>query len=261
MDNKISVIIADDNKEFCEVLMDYFNTISAFEVVAVARDGEQALSFCIEHQPDVLLLDMIMPRMDGLEVLKQINALEPKIKTKIIIFSAVGKDNVTKRAIGLGADYYLIKPIDLELLEKRIHDVVDGFSYTYTQKEEVITRSESDKDNKLEYHISRVMNQLGIPAHIRGYLYLRKAIGLVVNDISLLGGITKTLYPKVAEEFDTTDTRVERAIRHAIEVAWDKGRVSVIDNYFGYTVQDQKGKPTNGEFIAMVADHIRMSFY
>lgn len=257
MGKVISVVIGDDNKEFCEILMDYFSKTESIDVKAVANDGEKTLEYYRQYKPDVLILDMIMPKIDGMGVLKRIAGSQQK--TKIIVFSGIGKDHVTQQAILLGADYYMVKPIDLDILKTRIEEIVSDFSYVYKRPKEAIIKNEPSDENKLDFVISRIMNQIGVPAHIRGYLYLRRAIAMVVQDVTLLSGITKVLYPSIAKEFNTTNSRVERSIRHAIEVAWDKARVDVIDHYFGYTVHDQKGKPTNGEFIAMIADHIRMS--
>ena len=201
--------------------------------------------------------------MDGLGVLEKLSQESMNKIPKIIILSAVGQDKITQRAIALGADYYIVKPFDLEVFVKRIKELATNsfalpdFSITSHTLPSPSFQTRS-RGHSLEAEITNIIHEIGVPAHIKGYQYLREAITMVINDMELLSGITKELYPGIAQKFNTTPSRVERAIRHAIEVAWSRGRVDTINKLFGYTIHDEKGKPTNGEFIAMVADKLRM---
>ncbi|HHY82044.1 MAG TPA: sporulation transcription factor Spo0A [Clostridiales bacterium] len=264
MSERITVLIADDNKDFCDIICQYLSKQDDIEVVAVAHDGVEAINQIHKLNPDVVVLDIIMPHMDGLGVLERLGNENIEKFPKIIILSAVGQDKITQRAIALGADYYIVKPFDLEVFVKRIRELTAN---DFTAPEHSLSSSslmpnssilESNKERNLEADITNIIHEIGVPAHIKGYQYLREAISMVVNDIELLSGITKELYPGIAKKFNTTPSRVERAIRHAIEVAWSRGRVETINKLFGYTIHDEKGKPTNGEFIAMVADKLRM---
>jgi two-component system response regulator (stage 0 sporulation protein A) len=280
MNEKLTVLIADDNKDFCDIIGQYLSKQDDIDLVGIVHDGFEALNKIIKLQPDVVVLDIIMPHMDGLGVLEKLAEEDSMEKLpKIIILSAVGQDKITQRAITLGADYYMVKPFNLELFVKRIRELgnnliiyPDYFPSNPRSTEEFIARSssqenqnlyqingsKSNQQRNLEADITNIIHEIGVPAHIKGYQYLREAITMVVNDMNLLNGITKELYPGIAETFNTTPSRVERAIRHAIEVAWSRGRVETINKLFGYTIHDEKGKPTNGEFIAMVADKLRM---
>lgn len=260
-ENKIKIVIADDNKEFCSILGEYLKKQNDLEVVGIAKDGIEALKLTAEQKPDVLILDIIMPHLDGLGVLERLNGPQVTHIPKIIVLSAVGQDKITQRAIGLGADYYVVKPFELDVFVNRIRQMFSGASSMqeirrpYTVSEEVKT---SLINNNLESEITNIIHEIGVPAHIKGYLYLREAIFMVVNDVELLSAVTKELYPSIAKKFNTTASRVERAIRHAIEVAWSRGQVETINRIFGYTIRNSKGKPTNSEFIAMVADKLRL---
>ncbi len=259
---KISILIADDNKDFCSILSDYLATQDDVEVVGVAKDGIEALDLINEKKPDVLVLDIIMPHLDGLGVLEKLHAMELDKFPKVIVLSAVGQDKITQRAINLGADYYVVKPFDFEIFMKRIKQVTGTTPAIIERRKQMeiptglINSANSYKS--LEAKITNIIHEIGVPAHIKGYLYLREAITMVVDNIELLSAVTKELYPNIAKKFNTTPSRVERAIRHAIEVAWSRGKVDTINNLFGYTVNTDKGKPTNSEFIAMVADKLRL---
>lgn len=262
MNEKITVLIADDNKDFCDIISQYLKKQVDIEVVGIANDGIEALELINKTQPDVLILDIIMPHLDGLGVLEKLNTYDIEKIPKVIILSAVGQDKITQRAIALGADYYIVKPFDLEIFVKRVRELalMENFEVSSNSIVSIALPSNNDIDrgHNLESDITNIIHEIGVPAHIKGYQYLREAITMVVNNIELLSGITKELYPGVAVRFNTTPSRVERAIRHAIEVAWSRGRVDTINKLFGYTVHDEKGKPTNGEFIAMIADKLRM---
>ena len=260
----ISVLIADDNKDFCDILSEYLGKQDDLDIVGVAKDGLEAIEFVSKILPDVLVLDIIMPHLDGLGVLEKLTTMNLEKFPKVIVLSAVGQDKITQRAIALGADYYVVKPFDFEIFIKRIRQLMGNTSTTTERRKEyrdllVNTPSNTkEKARSLEAEITNIIHEIGVPAHIKGYLYLREAISMVVENIEMLSAVTKELYPSIAKKFNTTPSRVERAIRHAIEVAWSRGKVDTINNLFGYTVHNDKGKPTNSEFIAMVADKLRL---
>ncbi len=261
LDKKIQIVIADDNKEFSDILFDYLNNQGDIEVVGIANDGNEACDLIAEKMPDIAVLDIIMPQLDGLGVLEKVRMMPLKKRPLFIILSAVGQDKITQRALALGAEYYIVKPFDMDVLVSRIRQLKDS-------NHNPIIRSDYTPDMKpsyrapvqrnLEVEVTNIMHEIGVPAHIKGYQYLRDAIMMVVKDLDIINSITKQLYPSIAREYNTTPSRVERAIRHAIEVAWSRGQVETIDALFGYTVSVGKGKPTNSEFIAMVADKLRL---
>lgn len=263
-DSKINVLIADDNKEFCNILNDYLMNQKDIIVVGIAKDGLEALKLIQEKRPDLVVLDIIMPHLDGLGVLEKLNTLGMDYIPRIIVLSAVGQDKITQRAISLGADYYVVKPFDMDVFTKRIRQLFNNTisseetKRTFVSSETIEPKFIKKGVNDLEGEITSIIHEIGVPAHIKGYMYLREAIGMVVNDIELLSAVTKELYPSIAKKFNTTASRVERAIRHAIEVAWGRGQVETINKIFGYTIHNDKGKPTNSEFIAMVADKLRL---
>ena len=267
MKEKIRVLIADDNIEFVMTLHGYLEKEEEMEVIGMAKDGNEAYTMILEKQPDVVLLDVIMPHLDGLGVLEKLSATQITKMPLCIMLSAVGQDKITQKAINLGAEYYIVKPFDISLLIKRIKD----FKYyqpgsvkgNYASREikqqyiEIAPESKKDEGN-LEALVTNVIHEVGVPAHIKGYQYLREAIMMVVNDIDIINQITKQLYPEIADKYKTTPSRVERSIRHAIEVAWGRGQTETVESIFGYTVSAAKGKPTNSEFIAMIADKLRL---
>jgi two-component system response regulator (stage 0 sporulation protein A) len=261
---KTKILIADDNREFCDILTKFLSMDDDFQVIGVAKDGLEALDKITETTPDVLILDIIMPHLDGLGVLEGLHKLELQKIPKIVVLSAVGQDKITQKAIELGADYYVVKPFDFKVFIKRLKQIIGLENSTESiVKNDYIkipaTKSSSiNTTRSLEARITNVIHEIGVPAHIKGYSYLREAIAMVIEDMELLGAVTKELYPNIAKKYNTTSSRVERAIRHAIEVAWNRGKIDTIDNIFGYTVNNNKGKPTNSEFIAMVADKLRL---
>ncbi|MBU3193796.1 sporulation transcription factor Spo0A [Clostridium algidicarnis] len=261
---KISVLIADDNKEFCNILNDYLLNQKDILVAGIAKDGLEALKLIEERKPDLVVLDIIMPHLDGLGVLERLNIMKIDPMPRVIVLSAVGQDKITQRAISLGADYYVVKPFDMDVFIKRIRQMFNNTLATDTKKtvvsisDSVELRPLKKEPMDLEGEITNIIHEIGVPAHIKGYMYLRDAISMVVNDMELLSAVTKELYPSIAKKYNTTPSRVERAIRHAIEVAWGRGEIETINKIFGYTVHNQKGKPTNSEFIAMVADKLRL---
>lgn len=261
---KIKVVIADDNREFCQIVDKFISKREEFQVVGIAKDGIEALELIEREKPHILVLDVIMPHLDGLGVLERLNESESKHFPKVVILSAVGQDKITQRAIELGASYYMVKPFDFNIFIERLLQIADmDYSYIRStstihnvrESQEVIAQN---KERDLEAKITKIIQEIGVPAHIKGYLYLREAITIVIEDMDYLGAVTKELYPAVANKFDTTPSRVERAIRHAIEVAWNRGKIDTIDRIFGYTINNNKGKPTNSEFIALIADKLRL---
>lgn len=260
-EKKIRIVIADDNNEFCNILGEYLKKQNDLDVVGVAKDGLEALRLIAQENPDVLVLDIIMPHLDGLGVLERLNNPEITNIPKIIVLSAVGHDKITQRAINLGADYYVVKPFELDVFVNRIRQMFNSSSSMQEIRRSFSVTEERHSNllnNNLESEITNIIHEIGVPAHIKGYLYLREAIMMVVNDVELLSAVTKELYPGIAKKFNTTASRVERAIRHAIEVAWSRGQIETINKIFGYTIHNSKGKPTNSEFIAMVADKLRL---
>ena len=256
---KIKVCLVDDNRELVSLLEEYLSNQDDIEVIGVAYNGQECLNLLEDHDPDVLVLDIIMPHLDGLAVLERMRDLHKPSFPNVIMLTAFGQEDVTTKAVELGASYFILKPFDMENLVNHIRQV-SGKATTSFVKRPVITRTASvePKTKSLDANITSIIHEIGVPAHIKGYLYLREAISMVYNDIELLGSITKVLYPDIAKKYNTTASRVERAIRHAIEVAWSRGNIDSISNLFGYTVSMSKAKPTNSEFIAMVADKLRL---
>lgn len=263
MHSKITITIADDNQEFVKMICKFLNSQEDMEVVGIANDGKTALDLILAKEPDVALLDVIMPQLDGIGVLEKIFSVPIKKKPKCLMLSAVGQDSITQKAIALGAEYYIVKPFELETLAKRIREIKNGYELpeNFAGKEirsPYINVPVPKKIDTLEAQITNVIHEVGVPAHIKGYQYLRDAIIIVVDDIEVINSVTKSLYPALAKKYKTTPSRVERAIRHAIEVAWSRGQVDVNNSMFGNTISANKGKPTNSEFIAMIADKLRL---
>ena len=255
--NKIRISIADDNKDFCDILKNFLNNKNDMEVVSVSYDGVDAFKTIHEKQPDVAIIDGIMPRLDGLGVLDKINQEENEKRPVCILLSALSQEKISQRAFELGADYYVVKPFDMESLANRIRQFKScsaGNTPTLIPK----NNSAENAAYTLETKVTNILHEIGVPAHIRGYHYMREAIIMSVNDMDVLNYITKELYPSIAKKCNTTPSRVERAIRHAIEVAWNRGKIDAIDEIFGYTINNHKGKPTNSEFIALIADRLRL---
>ena len=264
MSEKIKILVSDDNQDFAKTLVSYLSKDEDLEIVGTARDGQEAYDKILETKPDIALLDIIMPHLDGLGVIEKLNSMDLPKQPKIIVLSAVGQDKITQTAINLGADYYIVKPFDFVIFINRIRELVTnkvvGGEPKVRQNQNVqMTRSDYVKNTgNIETEITNIIHEIGVPAHIKGYLYLREAIKMVIDNVELLGAVTKELYPSIAKKYNTTPSRVERAIRHAIEVAWSRGKVDTINQLFGYTVHNTKGKPTNSEFIAMIADKLRL---
>lgn len=266
----MKILIADDNKDFSDILKEFINRQEDMEVVNVAANGEEACTLIGEEQPDIVILDVIMPYLDGIGVLERVTTMTFEKRPLFIMLSAVGQDKITERALSLGAEYYIVKPFDMDTLINRIRQLkataVSKVTAPITASMQVAAASAQllpkskgmPTAHNLETQVTSVIHEIGVPAHIKGYQYLRDAIIMVINDMDILNSITKQLYPNIAKQYNTTPSRVERAIRHAIEVAWSRGKMDTIDMLFGYTVNNGKGKPTNSEFIALIADRLRL---
>lgn len=264
MNEKIRVLVADDNDAFGMIITEYLESQKDIEVTARVENGEDAIEMIDKTKPDIVVLDIIMPRLDGLGVLMKYKNVSPSEKPLFIILSAVGQDAITQQALSLGAIYYIVKPFDLSVLVERIRELVRTRVPTVIRMEPASQPTSLSKSNyvttdNVQTKITQIMRDVGVPAHIKGYQYMRDAIIMAIKDRDIISAVTKRLYPELAKNHKTTPSRVERAIRHAIEVAWNRGKVDAINELFGYTINTRKGKPTNSEFIALVADTLRLS--
>ena len=250
MDNQTTVIIADNTEEFCSSLTAALKRAGGFQVLGTANDGEQAIRMVNERKPDVLVLDLMLAKQDGLSVLKAISSMERQPVT--LATSRFVTDYVATAAANLGVRYLMLKPCDMTALVERLEEIRGGESNQH------LTTARRTSPTSIESMVTSIIHEIGVPAHIKGYQYLREAIIIAVNDMDVINAITKVLYPQVAKTFQTTPSRVERAIRHAIEVAWDRGDLDTLQRFFGYTVSNTKGKPTNSEFIALIADKLQL---
>lgn len=257
---QLNVAIGDDNERILEMLSSIVKDDKELNLVGKASNGEEMCQIIKNSEPDVVLLDLIMPKMDGFHVMEEV--VKNKNLRKIpqfIIVTAIGQEKITEEAFRRGASYYIMKPFDNETVLRQIKNVPQRNSFDIERIKTTSTPMINHiKEENLESRVTSMIHDIGIPAHIKGYHYLRDSIMMAVEDMDVLNAITKILYPTVAKTHKTTSSRVERAIRHAIEVAWSRGNIDVLDKLFGYTVSTGKGKPTNSEFIAMVADTIRL---
>ncbi|NLT58005.1 MAG: sporulation transcription factor Spo0A [Clostridiales bacterium] len=260
-DQRITVIIADDNEDFAVATKAYLEK-EGMRVQALAHTGDEAIAMTRQYRPDVLVLDLCLPRTDGIGVLSALSTREADSKTSVLIYSCIGNEEITRQAMANGASYYLFKDNDTSILVDRIRTLAGRNTPRYTPPAPILGGLRSpqlDTQLHLERAVTDIIHDIGVPAHIKGYQYLRVAITMSVMDMTILESVTKRLYPAVAKQFQTTPSRVERAIRHAVEVAWDRGNVETLNSYFGYTVHNNKGKPTNSEFIAMIADKLTIA--
>ncbi len=257
---EINVLVVDDNVDYCEAISTYINKQDGLRVVDVAHNGISALEKIKSKKPNVVLLDEIMPELDGLSVLSKLSEDEDfkSYRPKVIMISAVTAERVTMEAINLGVDYYMAKPVDMQSLIKRISSINDTMTKTNSFEIDNTLKKQIKNSYSLEARVTTLLHEIGVPAHIRGYNYMRESILIAVDNIDVLNYITKELYPEIAKRCGTTPSRVERAIRHAIEVAWSRGNLETKDNLFSYTINVNKGKPTNSEFIALIADRLRL---
>ena len=248
MDKRTTVVIADNAEEFCSSLSAALQRTEGFQILGTATNGEQAINMVRERKPDVLVLDMMLAKQDGIAVLKAIANIDHKPIT--LATSRFVTDYVASAAANLGVRYLMLKPCDMSALVERLEEIRGSNSAHSAPRQ-------TDK-NSIEAMVTSIIHEIGVPAHIKGYQYLREAIIIAVADMDVINAITKVLYPQVAKTFQTTPSRVERAIRHAIEVAWDRGDLDTLQRFFGYTVSNTKGKPTNSEFIALIADKLQL---
>ena len=256
----LNVAIADDNQRILDMLETVISMDKELNLVGKAKNGEEMCQIIKDKKPDVVLLDLIMPKMDGLTVMEQVSQDKNVSKRPyFIVVTAVGQERITEDAFNKGANYYIMKPFNNEMLLNRIKSVRKMFRNNDKKNEDTKSENAVNGEN-LENRVTNMLHEIGIPAHIKGYQYLRDAIIMAVEDMDVLNAITKILYPTVAKKYQTTSSRVERAIRHAIEVAWSRGKLDTLDELFGYTVSTGKGKPTNSEFIALIADTIQLEY-
>ena len=245
MDTQTTVVIADNSQDFCCILTSALEKSGHFRVLGTASDGEKALQLIRDRNPQMVVLDLMLPKKDGLAVLKAL----PDPKPVVLATSCFVSDYVSTAAGNLGVRYLMLKPFDLEALTERMEEF---------RKVPTVRPLKRPGTQNIESMVTGIIHEIGVPAHIKGYQYLREAIMIAVNDMDVINAITKVLYPQVAKTFQTTPSRVERAIRHAIEVAWDRGDLDTLQRFFGYTVSNTKGKPTNSEFIALIADKLQL---
>ena len=248
METKPRILIADSDSIFSRLLKE--SCTDAFEVVGIARNGKDVLKMAEELEPELLITDLVLPGIDGLEVISQLRQKNSELR--IIVLSSFITGNIAEMCSGAGADYFIAKPCDSGTVVSAVKML------TKNSKNLRQFKRNDPVSTELETVVTDIIHEIGVPAHIKGYQYLREAIILTIRDMDMINAVTKVLYPEVAKRFDTTPSRVERAIRHAIEVAWDRGDIEVLQRFFGYTVSNIKGKPTNSEFIAMIADHLSL---
>lgn len=258
----VKIAIADDNEKMLNIMGKVLAEQNDFEVVGMATNGLEIINIIKDKQPDIVLLDIIMQQIDGLTVMEKVKTDKDVTKEPtFIVISAVGRESVTEDAFNMGATYYIMKPFDNQMLINRIRYVKSNKKLLDNKRAALVTdNSEAVSDRSLEADITEIIHDIGIPAHIKGYQYLRDSIMLSVKDNDVINSITKILYPTIAKKYQTTSSRVERAIRHAIEVAWNRGNTDTLNGLFGYTISNGKGKPTNSEFIALIADKIRLEY-
>lgn len=249
MNDRKKILIADGNEEFGLMLRQAVEKVADWEVVGTAADGEEAVDLLEKTAPDVVLLDLLLPKLDGIAVLRKASELVPS--PVCMVLTGFLTEYAATAAAGLGVRYFMTKPCKFESVVERLGEILKGEQEGRKQQ---IRRAEVN----IEAMVTSVIHEIGVPAHIKGYQYLREAIKIAINDMEVINAITKVLYPQVAKAFSTTPSRVERAIRHAIEVAWDRGDLETLQRFFGYTVSNTKGKPTNSEFIALIADRLQL---
>lgn len=253
MEKKLKIVIADEGAELGQSCAKAFKAYG-MNVSLCEKDGRRVLAKIKTEKPDIILADVFMPNLDILGVLSGLKELEPKDRPMVMAMSSFDNQRLEKEMLDAGASYYFLKPFDINTMAERIIQL-SGWK---NKKAPLIVKNNVVTDPELELMVTEIIHQIGVPAHIKGYHYLREAIILSVKNSDIVNSVTKLLYPTVAKNHSTTASRVERAIRHAIEVAWDRGDIDVLNSYFGYTIQNDRGKPTNSEFIAMISDKLRL---
>jgi len=253
----MKIVLAEENAEQRENLAAKLKTQEGWQVVAETGDGEEAVRLIRETRPDVVVLSNFLPGMDGVGVTEQIRRMNYEPTPKIFLMSSFNGENLVRMAFDAGISYFMTKPVSGDALVNRIK----AFCNLELAENEPRDLCFEENQKKLALEVTGIIHEIGVPAHIKGYHYLREAIIISVNDMDILNAVTKGLYPTVARQFGTTPSRVERAIRHAIETAWSRGDVETLNKYFGYTISENKGKPTNSEFIAMIADRLALAYY
>ena len=250
MENRVKILIADGNEEFCDHVKRRLEQVPGYEIVGTAADGQRAAELMRVTKPDILVLDLMLSKLDGIAVLKR--AREMDKPPAALVLTGFMTEYVANMAASLGVQYFMTKPCELDAVAERIHEMtaIDGQLRQSAQRRQEVN---------IEAMVTSIIHEIGVPAHIKGYQFLRDAILLTMNEPEYINAVTKRLYPEIAKKNGTTASRVERAIRHAIEVAWDRGDIETLQKYFGYTVNSAKGKPTNSEFIAMIADRLQLA--
>lgn len=251
MDSKLKILISDDDKEFCAKCTATLRGCG-FETTVAPKDGQLMLEMIRDYQPNVVLMDVFMPYLDAIGVIKQVRE-NGKTVPIFMVISTYNNPILERELVSSGVAYCFLKPIDPQMVAERIFQLTGG-----SDKDKGDNNVQGAARPNLEVMVTEIIHQIGVPAHIKGYHYLRDGIVLAVNDPNMINSVTKLLYPTIAKMNNTTSSRVERAIRHAIEVAWDRGDVDVLNSYFGYTIRNSRGKPTNSEFIAMIADNLKL---
>ena len=243
MDKKV-VLVIEDNKSFVDVIKEYFKDNESIDIKYTASDGIEGLSILKTHNDiDIVLLDLVMPKKDGIDLLEELK--EENIKKDIIVMTSFNSDKIIRQVANMGIEYIMLKPFDMKNLEEKILNSCNNIF---------------DNDKDLRINLTKLLHELGVPSHIKGYEYIREGILLLYNDPSIIGGITKELYPEIADKYNTSVSRVERAIRHAIEVSWNRGNLDLMEEVFGHSVDYDKAKPTNSEFIVTVADKLKLEY-
>ncbi|MBQ1688523.1 MAG: sporulation transcription factor Spo0A [Lachnospiraceae bacterium] len=260
--DKITVAIIDENETLTQALKQELNDSGDFLVVGCATDGLAGMDVILREKPDVVITELMLPKLDGLSLIERLKNQETMSNTGFIVVTPILKEHIMEKAFSVGADYYILKPYDFTALMARMEQVYtdkQGKKFE-SRRRKIYTNEDLKPEVKLEHDVTNIIHEIGVPAHIKGYEYLRDAIMMSVTDKDILNSITKLLYPTIAKSHKTTPSRVERAIRHAIEVAWSRGKLETIDSLFGYTINRGKGKPTNSEFVAMIADKLRLEY-
>ena len=246
MKNTYRLLVIDNDQNTTNQLKNYFSSHAVMNVVNIFEDGEEGLNYILSNKDsfDCLIIDLILPNKDGISILETLK--EKHIEKKILVLSGYKDNRLMQNMNKLGVDYYMMKPFSLESLEIRLKDILTS-------------KKINDKNLEMERNISKILHTLGVPSHIKGYIYIRDGIKLMYNSTELVGGITKEIYPEIAKKYNSTISRVERAIRHAIEISWNRGDYEVMEEIFGHSVDFDRAKPTNSEFIATIADHLRLT--